>query len=90
MGGENLRDEILEVALEQWTERQNIQAERLTRREKTEQVVRQDLFSRLQRFSRVTGKRYRIGKADAEAARRGLNESGRREFPYRQSAERTL
>ena len=45
MAGGNLRDGLMEVAFEQWTERKAAGA---------------GSTSRLQRFSRVTGKRYRM------------------------------
>lgn len=55
MAGENLREEIVEVAFEQWTERQRAGCT-VRRRIRRKSLI--GCASRLQRFSRVTGKRY--------------------------------
>lgn len=63
MAGENLREEIVEVAFEQWTERQRAGCT-VRRRIRRKSLI--GCASRLQRFSHVTGKWYRNVRADFE------------------------
>ena len=79
MAGENLREEIVEVAFEQWTERQRAGCT-VRRRIRRKSLI--GCASRLQRFSRVTGKRYRnSGAAFGKNSRRWVPVSAEcREF----------
>mgnify|MGYP001622869938 CR=1 FL=1 len=61
MAGENLREGTVEVAFEQWTERQR-EGCTVRRRIRRKRLI--GCTSRLQRFSHVTGKRYRNVRAD--------------------------
>lgn len=63
MAGENLREGTVEVAFEQWTERQRAGCT-VRRRIRRKRLI--GCTSRLQRFSHVTGKRYRNVRADFE------------------------
>ena len=60
MAGVNLREGIMEVALEQWTERTWKNARTALIHQLVQAQSCGPCASRLQRFSHVTGKRYRM------------------------------